>query len=121
MYSNCYYNKQLRDPGRELRSKKPTRAENKIWYEFLRFIKPRTHRQRSMGRFIADFYIPKAALIIEIDGDVHSNEKAIAKDLERTTFFNELGITVIRFSNSDVLYNFRQVCDEIKKIILSKL
>lgn len=111
----------MRDASRELRSKKPTRAENKIWYEFLRFTKPRVHRQRSMGRFIADFYIPKAKLVIEIDGVVHLDEKATAKDSERTRFFNALGIGVIRFTNSDVLYNFNQVCSEIKKVISTKL
>jgi very-short-patch-repair endonuclease len=116
MYSKYYYNKHLRDAARQLR-KNMTEAESKMWYEFLRFNKPRAHRQRPMGRFIADFYIPKAKLIIEIDGDVHENEKSLVKDSERTEFFNTLGLTVIRFTNTQVIYNFKQVCEEIKRHI----
>ncbi len=116
MYSKYYYSKHLRDAARVLR-KNATPTENKLWYEFLRFLKPRAHRQRPMGKFIADFYIPKAKLIIEIDGNVHLDEKANAKDSERSEFFKVLGITVIRFTNDEVLYDFKYVCKKINDMV----
>jgi len=113
MYTRAFYNKNLKMIARELRES-TTPAEDKLWRNFLRFLKPRVHRQRSMGNFIVDFYIPKAKLAIEIDGGVHSDEKSQAKDLDRTMILNQSGIKVIRFQNEDVLKNFGLVCKNIK-------
>jgi very-short-patch-repair endonuclease len=68
-----------------------------------------------------DFYIPKAKLIIEVDGAVHFNEKAAAKDLDRTYFFNSLGIEVIRFKNEEVCNSFKKVCKSIRQAIDTRL
>ena len=113
MYSREFYNKKLLLPSRLLRNN-PTSAESIIWKKYLRYLKPRVHRQRPIGNFIVDFYIPKAKLVIEIDGDSHFSEKAFAKDTQRTGFFNELGLKVIRFTNSEVFYSFEFVCKKIK-------
>jgi very-short-patch-repair endonuclease len=48
----------------------PTKAESKIWYEFLRK-RPEGHkftRQKPLDRFILDFYCSELLLVIEIDG-----------------------------------------------------
>jgi very-short-patch-repair endonuclease len=97
-----------------------TRAEKKIWFEFLRFFKPQVHRQRPMGKFIPDFYIPKGRLIVEIDGNSHFNEKAATKDKERTAFFESFNITVIRFTNDEVFEQFEQVCQIIKNKVFER-
>ncbi len=112
MYTKNFYNKNLKIPGRELRNNM-TPAENKLWYQFLNKFKPGARRQRSLGNFIADFYIPKAKLVIEIDGDVHSDEKAISKDIDRTMALNQSGIEVIRFKNEEVIKDFSSVCNKI--------
>jgi very-short-patch-repair endonuclease len=116
MYSREFYNRNLRDVSRVLRNR-PTNAESIIWKKHLRYLKPKVHRQRPMGKFIVDFYIPKAKLIIEIDGDSHFSEKAKAKDAERTKFFNNLDLKVIRFTNSEVFYSFEFVCKKIQNEI----
>jgi very-short-patch-repair endonuclease len=120
MYSKDFYNKNLRDVARQLR-KHMTPFEKKIWFDFLRYLKPGVRRQRPMGKFIVDFYIPKAKLVIEIDGDVHMNEKAIAKDQERTDFFNSLGIHVLRIKNEEISSSFQSVCNIISQTILERL
>ncbi len=120
MYSRNFYNKNLRDASRQLRNNM-TPAEEKLWQEYLRYSKPRVHRQRPMGNFIVDFYIPKAQLIIEIDGNHHFDEKAIAKDRERTLFFNEIGLEILRFENHQVFDSFSDVCETIQKKVQSRL
>jgi very-short-patch-repair endonuclease len=84
-------------------------------------MKPRVHRQRSMGRFIADFYVPKAKLIIEIDGGIHTQEKVAAKDHERTLFFKSFGVGVLRFTNNEVFSSFEKVCQSIKQAVSDRL
>nr|WP_246525458.1 endonuclease domain-containing protein [Geomobilimonas luticola] len=91
-----------------------TPAEKKLWsalqqnqlgYKF--------RRQHSAGYYILDFYCPSARLAIELDGDSHFTEEAIAYDKERTAFLNALNIRVIRFLNSDVFDNLEEVCNQI--------
>jgi very-short-patch-repair endonuclease len=119
VFSRDFYNKNLKEAARSLRNNM-TPAEKKLWQEYLRYSKPRVHRQRAMGNFIVDFYIPKAKLVIEIDGNFHFDEKATAKDHERTSFLNEIGLEVLRFENHRVFNDFKSVCREIDVIIGSR-
>ena len=120
MYTRNFYNKNLKNPARGLR-KEMTLTEKKLWFQFLNTIEPKVHRQRAMGNFIADFYIPKAKLIIEVDGEVHIDDKAKAKDLERTWYFNNQGIEVFRITNDQVINNFKKVCKSIRQFIDSRI
>ena len=43
-------------------------------------------RQRPIGNFIVDFYIPEYKIAIEIDGESHFSEQAIDYDTERTQY-----------------------------------
>ena len=70
-------------------------------------------RQHSIGNYIVDFYCPKKKLAIELDGQVHKEEEQIIKDIARTTFLNEKGITVIRIENKNVFTNTSAVLDYI--------
>lgn len=53
-------------------------------------------------------------MIIELDGEVHNNEKAREKDKVRTEFLEKLGYKVIRFENKMVFDNLASVFMEIK-------
>ncbi len=71
-------------------------------------------RQYSVKNYIVDFYCPKEKLVIEVDGDSHFiSEEAIKYDLQRTKFFNSLGIRVLRFTNVEVLNNLEGVLQTI--------
>ncbi len=120
MYTRSFYNRNLKFAARALRNNM-TPAEEKLWVEFLRSFKPKTHRQRPMGNFIVDFYIPKAKLIIEIDGDVHFGDKSAAKDAERTLYFNDYGLKVIRFTNNEIFNSFEWVCSSIDQTVRSRI
>ena len=52
--------------------------------------------------YVTDFYLPSAALAVEVDGSVH--DKRRGRDRRRTTRLAvEYGIKVIRFTNREVL------------------
>lgn len=56
-------------------------------------------RQHSVDNYILDFYCPEERLAVELDGQVHRNDQAEARDLERKKVLERHGIKVIRFEN----------------------
>ena len=109
-----YYNHKNVEYARDLR-REMTPWERKLWYCYLNKYPIRFYRQKPIGKYIVDFYCPKASLIVELDGGGHYEEIAERKDSERTKQLEKLGLKVIRFSNMDIDRNFRGVCAEIDK------
>ena len=72
-------------------------------------------RQHPLNNFVADFYCHEAKLAIELDGEVHDIEEQKDYDNGRTYELNELGITVIRFTNQQALTKTDEVLNQIKK------
>ena len=64
-----------------------------------------------------DFYCAKAKLVVELDGSGHYETEAILKDNIRTNYFRTQGVSVLRFTNLDVLKNFQAVCEEIDRYV----
>ena len=95
--------------------KNPTAAELKIWKEILRnrqFFGYKFLRQKPIDGYIADFYCSELRLIIEIDGDSHAS--SIEYDAERTRIMDTYGLTVIRYSNQDIMHNLSGVYDDLR-------
>lgn len=65
--------------------------------------------QQPLFGFIIDFYAPKLMLAVEIDGGYHDNPDQIAYDLSRTERLNRHGITVLRFTNEEVISDSHKV------------
>ena len=107
-------NKKLTPLAQSLR-KNLTEEETLLWYRFLRKYPFQFRRQYVIGNYIADFYCHKARLVVELDGGGHFDHEQIKKDHARTNYLESLGLTVIRFTNTDVKKNFYAVCDEIDK------
>ncbi len=61
----------------------------------------RFKRQVPISNYIVDFYCPELMLVIEIDGSSHGDR--LEKDKIRQKVLEDLGITVLRFTESDVL------------------
>ena len=114
------YNPNNKPLARELR-KNLTPQESKLWYDFLSKHNPRFYRQKTIDNFIADFYCPKAKLIIEIDGSQHYTEDGIARDEFRTEILEGYDLKVIRFTNRQVDTLFSGVCAYIDEIIKSTI
>ena len=109
---NVTNNKKLTGLSKSLR-KNMTKEERRLWYEFLKDLPITVHRQKVINNYIADFYCANAKIVVELDGSGHYEPEQLLKDREKDAYFNSLGITVLRFSNLDVLKNFDGVCDEI--------
>jgi very-short-patch-repair endonuclease len=112
--------KRLNPYSRNLRSN-ATKQENHLWFDFLRNHLLRFNRQRIIGDYIADFYCPKANLVIELDGSQHYEEDAIEYDKQRTDYLEGLGLKVIRFTNTDIDRNFDGVCEVIEQTLQSQI
>lgn len=110
------YNPKLVARSRKLR-KNMTPFEMKLWYEFLKLLPIRVHRQKIIGHYIVDFYIASVKLVIEIDGDSHFTDEALEYDMERTNYLASLGLFVLRFTNREVSDSFEGVCIEIQKYL----
>ncbi len=107
-------NKELKTRAAALR-KNATPEENKLRYEFFKEYPVKFTRQRIIGNYIADFYCDKAKLIVELDGSQHFEELNIRKDNLRTSYFESLGLHVLRFANNEVNESFYEVCTVIDK------
>ncbi len=102
----------IRQRSREFRQPL-TPAEQKLWSVLrnrnLGGFKFR--RQHPIGHFIVDFYCAEKHLVIEIDGDVHSQQ--IEYDLTRSDWLQSLGYTVLRYQNQQILHQLDEVAGDI--------
>jgi len=71
-------------------------------------------RQHPIGSFIVDFYCADKRLVVEIDGDSHTDQ--IAYDKKRTKWLEDQGYHVIRFTNREVLNQLSAVLDNIIRV-----
>ena len=97
----------------QLLRKEMTKEEKHLWYDFLKKLPITVNRQKIIGGYIVDFFIAEKRIVIEIDGSQHYEEEHSKADKERDSELFALGITVLRYTNSDINKRFRSVCDEI--------
>ena len=104
--------------AKKLRSKM-TEAESILWMELkerkIHGVKFR--RQHPLAKYIADFYCHSLKVVIEVDGIYHEDELQKIHDQLRTEDLNDLGLTVIRFTNEQIQTNLNQVLNEIHERI----
>jgi|SRR5882762_2236210 len=77
-----------------------TSSERAIW-ELIRrkSLGVRVHRQKLILGYIVDFWIPKVALAIEIDGSYHELPKQKAWDHQRDKALLAIGIRTLRYQS----------------------
>jgi very-short-patch-repair endonuclease len=113
------YNPKLKELARDLRNNS-TRSEIVLWkqlkgkelfgYDF--------HRQKPLLNFIADFYCYELKLVIELDGYSHQFEEVQIKDEFKQKELEDLGLTVLRFQDVEVMNDMNHVLLAIEKYIL---
>ena len=103
--------------AKELR-KLETEAERQLWNRLNKnqIIGLQFRRQHPINQFIADFYCPKIKLIIEVDGNIHELPEYQSHDIGRSEILNDFGITVIRFTNEQIIKQTDSIVEEIKTI-----
>lgn len=113
------YNKSLNEKAKSLRNNS-TPAEKQFWntlrtmpfYQTTRF-----NRQKPLGEYIVDFYCHEYRLVIEIDGNTHSQDGAERKDQKRTAFLESQDLQVIRFTNQEVLHKIDGVMETLQTLL----
>lgn len=104
--------------AKELRSRE-TETEKLVWKTLSkRKLGVKFRRQHPIAHYIADFYCHELRLVIEVDGEIHNTQENKVLDKDRDTFMSELGITVLRFTNRQVLNHLEDVIDIIMKKII---
>ena len=73
--------------------------------------------QHPISIFIADFYCHQHKLVVEIDGEIHEQQKEY--DYGREMEMEKFGIKTIRFSNQEVFLDIENVIAKIKNEICS--
>jgi len=113
------YDKPLTQRARENR-KNPTQAETRIWCQVLRmrtFENYKFLRQKPIGGYIVDFYCSALRLVIEIDGDSHAEN--VDYDAVRTKELEALGLSVVRYTNQEVMHNLEAVYEDLCRVVQS--
>ena len=113
------YNPKLTSLARKLRNES-TETEIYLWlklkgkqmygYDF--------HRQKPIDNYILDFFCYELLLGIEVDGYSHEFIEVYNKDRIKEKRMNELGITILRFSDFEVLKDMENVIRAIEFFIL---
>ena len=100
-------------PVFSLHFKTMTKEERHLWYDCLKQLPVTVHRQKVLGRYIVDFYIASAKIVIELDGSQHYEPAGQESDTIRDAYLQSLGCQVLRYSNADINYRFGNVCQDI--------
>ena len=112
------YNQSLTKKAKENR-KTPTPAEQKLWVDILqgnKFQNMKFVRQKPLDEYIVDFYCSEYLLAIEIDGDSHGEQQEY--DRQRTKRLNALGVTVVRYTNDEVMKNTAGVYEDLNRKVV---
>ncbi len=105
--------KPVQQAARRLR-KEMTPAEQVLWEAIRKDRLDGLHfrKQHPVHRFVLDFFCAKLNLCVEVDGAIHAEQRQ--RDEERTAHLAARGITVLRFTNDEVLNNIESVLTRIR-------
>ena len=108
------YNPKLKEFAKQLRNNS-TKAEIILWQKLKRdqMYGYDFHRQKPIDNYILDFFCYELMLGIEVDGYSHEFLEVYEKDLIKEKKMNELGITVLRFSDYQVLKDTENVIRQL--------
>jgi very-short-patch-repair endonuclease len=99
--------------------KNPTEAERVMWNILRKFRHSGFpfRRQHPIEFYIADFYCHNLRLVIEVYGDIHTENEFQNHDEGRTGELERYGIKVIRFTNNQILNDSNLVVEKINATI----
>lgn len=115
---------------REIRSGGEETFPEKVVREILIALEVEFERERNIGKYFIDFFIPKLNLCIEIDGDYWHGNKAtdkyignknqeytIRRDIEKREYLLSQGYKLIRFWETDIKNRKENIYANIKRAI----
>lgn len=116
------YNKNLKQASRDLRNNM-TDAEKLLWARLRnkQILDLQFYRQKPILNYIVDFYCPATNLLIECDGSQHFTDDGLEADRIRDEALGQLGLTVLRFDNGQVMGQIDDVVEEVYQYCLNYL
>ena len=92
----------------------PTLAEQKLWSCLQNKQTGHKYRFQHPTRvYVVDFYCNALELVIEVDGDIHSDRIVKMEDEQKTIDLLAEGYFILRFTNDQVINNINQVMKKI--------
>ena len=112
------YDENLKGRARQLR-KNMTDSESVLWSRVRRkqLMGVQFYRQKSIGRYVVDFFAPRVGLVVEVDGSQHMEGDQLQRDLRRDEYFAGLDLKVLRFNSREVLIETDGVVEVIFRVI----
>jgi very-short-patch-repair endonuclease len=108
--------KELARLAKSLRQRS-TDVERLLWSHIRagRFEGMKFRRQHPIGQYIVDFVCLERKMVIELDGGQHAFSDQAPRDIERDTWLEKEGYTVVRFWDNEVLINTSGVLEVIRR------
>jgi imidazole glycerol-phosphate synthase subunit HisF len=111
---HAWAEKEIYQRARDLRNHS-TPAEDVLWC----YLKAKPHglkfrRQHPYSIYILDFYCHSLKLVIEVDGSIHNLEEVKANDRQRQQLLENDSLTILRFTNKEILNNLEVVISKIE-------
>jgi very-short-patch-repair endonuclease len=114
------YNPYLKTLARKHRNNS-TQAEIRLWLELKgdQLLGYDFHRQKAIDNYILDFFCHELLLGIEVDGVTHQSQEVQKKDRVKERRMADFGITILRFTDDQVMANMDFVLATIRDWVTS--
>src|SRR5215213_9963783 len=113
------YNRGTKQFSRQLR-KQSTLAEVMLWNQ----LKSRSmsgypfNRQKPLNNYIVDLYCSPLKLVIELDGQYHSDEAVRIRDEKRQKILESMDLNFLRFTEEELRCDLEKVVRAIHRYII---
>lgn len=113
------FNRSAEKEKRRTLRQNATKAEQLVWQNLRsrQVENCKFRRQYSVDYYVLDFYCPDLKLAIELDGESHNSDEAIAADQARQAAIAALGIRFLRFTNQEVYAHLDAVLERIAETV----
>jgi len=76
------------------------------------------NRQKIIGNYIVDFYVPSLSLVIEIDGWSHKYKEEY--DFQRDNYLKTFGLKIYKIADIEVKRNLSWVMNSLRDFIITE-
>jgi len=76
------------------------------------------NRQKIIGNYIVDFYVPSLSLVVEIDGWSHNYKEEY--DAKRDDYLKSFGLNIFKVADIDVKRNLSWIMDNLRDYIIAE-
>ena len=120
-YRGGYQSARLKTIARGFR-KQSTHAESVLWNHLRnrRLLGFKFRRQHQFGEYVLDFFCSEAKLVIECDGEIHTQNEAWHHDNTRDAYLRSQGLRILRFANNQVISETDVVLNKIENYLVDE-